>query len=111
MERQVRILGKAFKISKKESDAYFNSRTWESQVGAIISRQSTVVPGRKYLDDKFSDFIRKNKDKIIKRPDYWGGYRVKPFEVEFWQGRVHRLHDRIRYRVVNRKWILERLAP
>ncbi len=111
MERQVRILGKASKISKKESDDYFTTRTLESKVGAIISPQSSVVPDKKYLDDKIREFIRLNKGKRIKRPAYWGGYRIKPFQFEFWQGREHRLHDRIQYRFENGKWKIERLAP
>ena len=111
MERQVRILGKASKVSKKESDDYFNTRTIESQVSAIISEQSSVVPGRQYLENNVREFIKKNKGKTIKRPEYWGGYRVKPFQFEFWQGREHRLHDRIQYRLEKGKWMTERLAP
>ena len=111
MERQVRILGKAGKVSKQESDDYFSIRPVESQVSALISDQSSVVPDRQYLEEKAREFITVNQGKPIKRPVYWGGYRVKPFQVEFWQGREHRLHDRIRYRLEKGKWITERLAP
>jgi pyridoxamine 5'-phosphate oxidase len=111
MQRQVRILGKATKVSGKESDAYFDTRSFDSQVSAIISEQSSVVPDRQYLEDKASEFIRINKQKKLKRPDHWGGYRVKPFQIEFWQERDHRLHDRIQYRLDKKKWVIERLAP
>jgi pyridoxamine 5'-phosphate oxidase len=111
MERQVRILGRASKVPKKESDDYFNTRTFESKVSAIISEQSSVVPGRQFLEDNVREFIKMNKGKTIKRPAYWGGYRIKPFQFEFWQGREHRLHDRIQYRLEKGKWMIERLAP
>lgn len=109
--RQVRVLGKAGKVSEKESDDYFRARTYESQVSAIISQQSSVVPDRQYLENNVTVFVKKNKGKSISRPEYWGGYRIKPFQIEFWQGREHRLHDRIQYRLEERKWIIERLAP
>jgi pyridoxamine 5'-phosphate oxidase len=111
MDRQVRILGKTGKVSKKESDDYFSTRPFESQVSAVISVQSTVVPDRQYLEDKVREFMNVNKGKSIQRPWYWGGYRVKPFQIEFWQGREHRLHDRIQYRLERGKWITERLSP
>jgi pyridoxamine 5'-phosphate oxidase len=111
LERQVRILGKAGKVTKKESDEYFASRPFESQVSASISQQSSVVPDRTYLEKKAHEFIRDNKGKKIPRPKHWGGYRVTPFQVEFWQGREHRLHDRICYTLENGKWNTVRLSP
>jgi pyridoxamine 5'-phosphate oxidase len=111
MERQVRILGKAGKVSGKESDAYFRTRSFESQVSAIISEQSSVVQDRLYLENNVREFIKRNKSKMLKRPEYWGGYRIKPFQFEFWQAGEHRLHDRIQYRLEKRNWITERLAP
>jgi pyridoxamine 5'-phosphate oxidase len=111
MERQVRILGKAGKVPKKESDDYFNTRPFESKVSAIISEQSSVVAGRQSLENNVNEFIKNHKGKTIKRPGYWGGYRVKSFQIEFWQGREHRLHDRVQYRLEKGKWMTERLAP
>ena len=111
LERQVRIMGKASKVTKKESDDYFASRPFESQVSASISQQSSVVSGRQYLEDKAAEFIRKTKGRKVKRPPQWGGYRVTPFQVEFWQGRDHRLHDRIRYTFDHGQWTMERLSP
>ena len=109
--RQVRILGKAYKVTRKESDTYFNTRSFDSKVSAIISEQSSVVQNRQHLEDRVREFIRINKDKKLKRPEYWGGYRVKPFQIEFWQERDHRLHDRIQYRLNKKHWVIERLAP
>lgn len=113
MERQIIIKGKAEKIAKNLSDGYFESRPKQSQVSAIISPQSKVVPSRDFLDNLTKKFEEKNSVKQIERPDFWGGYLVRPISIEFWQGRPNRLHDRIRY-VLNSdtfEWKKERLAP
>ena len=112
MERQVIIKGIAEKTSKSISDNYFESRPNGSKLGAIVSPQSEVIPSREFLDDKLKDLETKYKDKPIQRPENWGGFLVRPVEIEFWQGRPNRLHDRIRYQlhaVFN--WKIERLSP
>lgn len=111
LERQVRITGIVQKVSKEESDLYFQSRPHDSQVGACISPQSTVIESREWLEEKYNEFEKQARDNI-KRPDHWGGYIVKPVLIEFWQGRPSRLHDRIEYSLQeNGKWKIERLAP
>ena len=109
MERQVIINGKVSEISKIESDKYFNSRPRSSQLGAIISNQSEIIPSRKYLEDKLSKIDSNNNDLI--RPSNWGGYIIKPELFEFWQGRDSRLHDRIIFSKSKTKWIHKRLSP
>jgi len=111
IERQVRITGKVHIISGAESDDYFSSRTVESQISAIISSQSTVIPGRKILEEKFDEMKRMITGQKLKRPANWGGISVIPATFEFWQARPHRLHDRIQYRFLKGSWIIERLAP
>ncbi len=112
LERQVRIEGSIEKIPPEESDAYFNTRPIESRLGAIISPQSMVVENRAYLEGLFiSRSSELKSEESIKRPQHWGGYALKPELIEFWQGRASRLHDRIRFRLVNDQWIRERLAP
>jgi pyridoxamine 5'-phosphate oxidase len=112
LERQVRIEGHIEKVSSEESDRYFNSRPLESRIGAIISPQSMVVENRAYLESLFiSQSERILSEEDIKRPQHWGGYSLKPELIEFWQGRASRLHDRIRFRLVNGQWEKERLAP
>ena len=111
-ERQVIIKGKAEKIAENLSDGYFESRPRGSQLGAIASDQSMVITDRTALENKLKDLEQKYKNKSIERPKYWGGFIVKPIELEFWQGRPNRLHDRIRYRLQNNlDWIIERLSP
>ena len=110
MERQVRVEGKVEKTTEAESDAYFDSRPIGSQVGAIISPQSQVIPGREFLDRRRTDYLS-NHEGINKRPGFWGGFRVLPSRIEFWQGRPDRLHDRILYRLEAGKWMIGRLAP
>jgi pyridoxamine 5'-phosphate oxidase len=110
LERQVRIEGFVLKTSGKESDDYFQSRPADSQVSAIISPQSTVIPERQYLIDLQEEYLQNHTGKHI-RPVYWGGYHVIPEMIEFWQGRSHRLHDRIRYSRRGGEWLIERLAP
>jgi pyridoxamine 5'-phosphate oxidase len=111
MDRQVRISGKAQRISSAESDEYFFSRPLESRISAMISLQSAVIPGRSYIEEKFNEMKRRITGQEPERPENWGGFRVIPVGFEFWQSRPHRLHDRIQYRLVNEKWIIERLAP
>ena len=112
LERQVRIEGIVEKVSKKESDAYFASRPRESQISACISEQSAVIPDRNFLEMMLQMFLKKKADKDIERPENWGGYRVIPRRLEFWQGREDRLHDRIKYCNKNgNPWRIERMAP
>ncbi len=110
LERQVRIEGIVKKLSLAESDMYFQSRPSDSRVSAIISPQSQAIPDRPYLEKRRDDFIKDRKDDF-QRPDFWGGYRVIPHRIEFWQGRPGRLHDRILYSNNKDVWDLERLAP
>jgi pyridoxamine 5'-phosphate oxidase len=111
LERQVRIVGRAEKIATSESDEYFLSRPLESRLAVYASPQSKVIPNREYLVDRFLSFKKQFSSEVIKRPDNWGGYRVIPKSIEFWQGGSARLHDRIRYTLINEEWIIERLAP
>jgi pyridoxamine 5'-phosphate oxidase len=110
LERQVRIEGFVLKTSGKESDDYFHSRPAESQVSAIISPQSAVIPDQQYLIDLRNEYMH-NHSGEHKRPGHWGGYQVIPEMVEFWQGRPSRMHDRIRYTRKGGEWVIERLAP
>jgi pyridoxamine 5'-phosphate oxidase len=112
MERQVIIKGTAQKIEESLSDAYFQSRPEGSKLGAIASHQSEIVPSRAYLEENLS-LLEKQYDSVeIPRPEHWGGYLVVPTEVEFWQGRPNRLHDRIRYlKQDDFDWRTDRLSP
>ena len=112
LERQVIVKGKAEKLSEKLSDAYFESRPLGSQLGAIVSKQSEVIASRTLLEKELKELEEKHKNKEVKRPKHWGGYVVKPITIEFWQGRSNRLHDRIRYSLMdNKDWKIERLQP
>lgn len=115
LERQVIIQGKAEKISTSESLRYFTSRPATSQLGAWVSQQSSVITGRKVLELKLEEMKRKFKKGKIPLPDFWGGYRVVPEKVEFWQGRPSRLHDRFQYSHPsadnNNPWQIDRLSP
>ena len=109
--RQVRIEGAIEKVSEAESDEYFHSRPLGSKIGAWASDQSQPVVSRNELEKRFEEFSWKFADNVP-RPPHWGGYRVKPVEIEFWQGRENRLHDRLRYRLQqDGSWLIERLAP
>lgn len=112
IERQVIIKGVAEKTSESVSDNYFDSRPDGSKLGAIVSAQSEVIPSREYLDEKLKKLETDYSDKPILRPMFWGGFLVRPIEIEFWQGRPNRLHDRIRYQLQNDfDWKRERLSP
>lgn len=109
--RQVRIEGTVEKVSEAESDEYFHSRPLGSKLGAWASNQSEAVTSRKELDERFEEFSLRFSDNVP-RPPHWGGYRVKPAVIEFWQGRENRLHDRLVYtRRSDGGWHIERLAP
>jgi pyridoxamine 5'-phosphate oxidase len=108
-ERQVIIEGICSKITNKESDKYFYSRPIDSQIGAIISDQSSEIPNRDYIENKFDSFKSDNTE--ILRPLNWGGYIINPINIEFWQGRKNRLHDRILYFKNNTSWLFKRLSP
>lgn len=111
-ERQVIIKGNAEKIATNLSDGYFESRPRGSQLGAHASLQSTVVSSREVLENHLKTLEEKFQNKSIPRPEFWGGFIVKPIEIEFWQGRANRLHDRIRYQLQsNLNWKIERLSP
>src|SRR5438552_913189 len=109
--RQVRIEGAVERVSSEESDQYFHSRPLGSKIGAWASEQSAAIENRATLEKRFEEFGLKFGDNVP-RPPHWGGYRVKPEVIEFWQGQENRLHDRLRYsRQDDRGWLIERLAP
>ncbi len=111
-ERQIIIKGKAEKIASHLSDAYFKSRPRGSKLGALVSKQSEVLNNREDLKERLDNLELAYKDKEIERPAFWGGFIVKPLEVEFWQGRPNRLHDRLHYkRDESLNWVLQRLFP
>lgn len=112
VDRQVRINGIVEKVTADESDAYFATRPLDSRLSVYASRQSEVLDSRATLDSRFDTARQAYSDGNVPRPDWWGGYRVVPDEVEFWQGRESRLHDRLQYRrQPDGAWIRERLAP
>jgi pyridoxamine 5'-phosphate oxidase len=113
LERQLRIVGRVARISPEESDEYFNSRPLDSKISAIISNQSQRIPDRKYLLTKAQGLKNELKagQRKLYRPDNWGGYIIKPSEIEFWVGRPGRLNDRIFYQLVDNTWEKSRLAP
>lgn len=112
LERQVRVEGKVFRLEASESDEYFMSRPFQSQVGAWASPQSTIIPNRKTLLDWYKEFENIFKTTAMTRPAHWGGYRLVPDSIEFWQGRENRMNDRIEYiKKDNHHWEIQRLAP
>ncbi|RPI66138.1 MAG: pyridoxamine 5'-phosphate oxidase, partial [Ignavibacteriae bacterium] len=111
LERQIRIEGITERVPAAESEAYFSSRPFESQVGAWASLQSSVLRSRDEMEEHFESLRATYEGKPVPRPEHWGGYVLTPKVVEFWQGRPSRLHDRIRYRLDNGAWIIERLSP
>jgi pyridoxamine 5'-phosphate oxidase len=111
LERQVSIRGRAERISTTEAMRYFARRPRGSQLGAWVSEQSAVITSRSVLEMKLDELKRKFAAGEVPLPSFWGGYRVRPEEIEFWQGRASRLHDRFRYRLIDDAWVIERLAP
>ncbi|MEU4542375.1 pyridoxamine 5'-phosphate oxidase [Nonomuraea dietziae] len=110
IRRQVRVEGSVARLTHEESAAYFNSRPYGSRIAAWASRQSAVVRSREELDARYAELASRWPEEPPV-PDFWGGFRVMPMEVEFWQGQLERMHDRLRYRRVHPGWVLERLAP
>src|SRR5881396_1348125 len=112
LDRQVRISGEVEKTSREESKAYFHSRPVASQLGAWTSRQSEIIDARRVLDARMAEMTERFRNKRIPLAPHWGGYRLKPDMMEFWQGRPNRLHDRFRYtQLADGSWQIDRLAP
>ncbi len=112
LDRQVRIEGGVERVSAAESDEYFRSRPRESQLGALASPQSEVIQSRELLEQRYAEFEEQYREAPVERPKHWGGYRLRPESVEFWQNREGRLHDRILYeRQTGGSWKISRLAP
>lgn len=111
LERQVRVQGTAEKISFEESETYFHSRPRGSQLGSLASHQSARIENREVIEKKLTELEEKYKDSEIPLADFWGGYCVKPLQLEFWQGGSNRLHDRIVYKYDTHKWEIFRISP
>jgi pyridoxamine 5'-phosphate oxidase len=111
LERQVRVSGAVRKVSREESEAYFRSRPTGSRLGAWASTQSAVIADRGVLEERLREMAARFGTADVPLPEHWGGYRIVPVELEFWQGRESRLHDRVRYRKQGDVWRLERLSP
>lgn len=111
LERQIIIKADLEKIAENLSDGYFHSRPKGSQLGAAVSPQSQEIPNRQFLEEKLKTLEQEYENKEVPRPENWGGYMAKPYEIEFWQGRPNRLHDRIIYTLEDLDWKISRLAP
>jgi pyridoxamine 5'-phosphate oxidase len=111
LHRQVRIEGRIERVAPAEADAYYTSRPIGSQLGAWASHQSQVIPNRTILEQRMAELEQEYANRSIPRPQQWGGYRLLPDAIEFWQGRPSRLHDRLRYRLSAGLWVIERLSP
>jgi len=111
LQRQVRVEGYIEKVSEEESDAYFSVRPKASQIGAHVSPQSQVIPDRSFMEQRYWALEKEFANKEVPRPENWGGYRLIPERIEFWQGRQSRLHDRLLYEKNNEGWSIKRLAP
>ena len=112
LDRQVRITGSVTKTAREESEGYFHTRPVDSQLGAWASRQSAVISSREVLEQRMRELVRQYEGGLVPLPPYWGGYRLAPDRIEFWQNRLSRLHDRLRYtRQPDGAWLIERLSP
>lgn len=111
LERQIIIKANLERIADNLSDGYFHSRPKGSQLGAAVSPQSEIIPNREFLEEKLKDLEKEFENSEVPRPENWGGYIAKPYEIEFWQGRPNRLHDRIIYTLEDLDWNISRLAP
>ena len=111
LDRQISVVGDVTRVSEVESDAYFATRPREARLGAWASRQSTELPSRDALMERYARFDAEYPGEDVPRPPFWGGYRIDPTTVEFWQGRLHRLHDRFLYERTGDEWTIRRLAP
>ena len=111
LQRQIKIQGRVEKISTADSLKYFLSRPEGSRLGAWVSEQSSVITSRSVLSNKLEEIKQKFNNKEVPLPSFWGGYKVIPTKIEFWQGQPNRLHDRIQYTLIDNKWKIERLAP
>ena len=111
LERQVRLTGAVTRVTTEETAAYFRTRPRGSQLGAWASPQSEVISSRAVLEQMLDEVVARFGDAEVDVPPFWGGYRIVPDSVEFWQGREDRLHDRLRFRLADGSWLLERLAP
>ncbi|WP_171843068.1 pyridoxamine 5'-phosphate oxidase [Carbonactinospora thermoautotrophica] len=112
LDRQVIVAGRVEKVSREETEAYFRTRPHGSQLGAWASRQSEVIPSRDVIERRYAELARRWPEGTqVPVPDFWGGYRLRAERFEFWQGRDNRLHDRLRYRLADGSWLVERLSP
>ena len=112
LERQVRVVGRADRVSEAESEAYFQSRPVGHQLGAWVSNQSTVIAGREVIEASLANVAKRFEPGPVPRPPHWGGFRVVPHTFEFWQGRPNRLHDRLEYCLhTDPSWVIRRLSP
>ncbi|PXW15276.1 pyridoxamine 5'-phosphate oxidase [Chryseobacterium sp. CBTAP 102] len=111
LERQIIIKADLEKVAENLSDGYFHSRPKGSQLGAVVSPQSQVIPNKEFLEEKLKELEKEYENTEVPRPANWGGYIARPYEIEFWQGRPNRLHDRIIYELEDLDWKISRLAP